>query len=141
MAMNAKRVASGNVHVEVMRSQLGRVRGLGSAKSGVGHWWAERVTSIALVPLTLWFVYAVIHLLGAPHEAVLYWMASPVTIVLMLCLVLATFHHMHLGLQVVIEDYVHVESARFLLLLGVRGATAILALLCVVSILRLGLLS
>jgi succinate dehydrogenase / fumarate reductase membrane anchor subunit len=139
MAGNAKRMASGNLHVEVMRSQLGRVRGLGAARSGVHHWWAERVTSIALVPLTLWFIYAVIHLLGAPHEAVLDWMASPLTIVLMLCLVLTTFHHMQLGLQVVIDDYVHVESTRFLLLVGVRGVAAILALLCVVSILRLGL--
>ena len=122
-----------------MRSQLGRVRGLGAARSGVGQWWGERVTSLALVPLTLWFIWATIRLLGAPHEAVQNWMASPVTIVLMLCLVLATFHHMQLGLQVVIEDYVHVESTRFLLLLGVRGLTAILALLCIVSVLRLGL--
>ncbi len=139
MAGNAKRMASRDTHVEVMRSQLGRVRGLGAAKSGVHHWWAERVTSIALVPLTLWFIAAMIHLLGAPHEVVLDWMASPLTIVLMLCLVLTTFHHMQLGLQVVIDDYVHVESTRFLLLLGLRAGTAILALLCVVSILRLGL--
>jgi succinate dehydrogenase / fumarate reductase, membrane anchor subunit len=139
MARNPNRMASGDTHIEVMRSQLGRVRGLGAAKSGVGHWWGERVTSLALVPLTLWFIAAAIRLLGAPHEAVLDWMASPVTIVLMLCLVLTTFHHMHLGLQVVIEDYVHVESTRFLLLLGVRALTAILALLCIVSVLRLGL--
>jgi succinate dehydrogenase / fumarate reductase membrane anchor subunit len=91
------------------------------------------------VPLTLWFVFAVIRLLGAPHEAMLSWMASPVTIVLMLCLVIATFHHMHLGLQVVIEDYVHTESLRFALLLGVRALTAVLALLAAVSVLRLGL--
>ena len=66
-------------------------------------------------------------------------MASPVTLVLMLCLIIATFHHMHLGLQVVIEDYVHTESLRFALLLGVRALTAVLALLAAVSVLRLGL--
>jgi succinate dehydrogenase / fumarate reductase, membrane anchor subunit len=128
-----------NTRITVMRSQLGRVRGLGAAKSGVHHWWAERVTSVALVPLTLWFIAAVIRLLGAPHQAMLDWMASPVTIVLMLCLVLATFYHMRLGLQVVIDDYVHVESTRVVLLLLLRGLTAVLALLAIVSVLKLGL--
>ncbi len=128
-----------NTRITVMRSQLGRVRGLGAAKSGVHHWWAERVTSVALVPLTLWFIAAVIRLLGAPHQAMLDWMASPVTIVLMLCLVLATFYHMRLGLQVVIDDYVHVESTRVVLLLLMRGLTAVLALLAIVSVLKLGL--
>jgi len=139
MSETGKASSSRGVEVAVMRSQLGRVRGLGAAKSGVHHWWGERVTGVALVPLSLWFVFAIIRLLGAPHAAVLDWMASPVTIVLMLCLVVATFHHMHLGLQVVVEDYVHTESLRFLLLLSIRGLTAVLALLAVVSVLRLGL--
>lgn len=130
---------SGPLHINVMRSELGRVRGLGAAKSGVHHWWAERWTSIALIPLTLWFVWSVIRLLGVPHEVVVDWMGSPITITLMLALVLTTFHHMQLGLQVVIEDYVHVEMTRFALLLAVKGVTAFLALLCVISILRLGL--
>ena len=144
MAQAAKRAEMQNPgaaapHVEVMRSQLGRVRGLGSARSGVHHWWGERVTSIALVPLTLWFVFGIIGLLGAPHQAVLDWFYSPVTVVLMLCLVIATFHHMHLGLQVVIDDYVHVESVRFAAILLLRGVTVVLALLAIVSILKLGL--
>jgi len=139
MAQSPKASPQPEAHITVMRSELGRVRGLGSAKSGVHHWWAERVTSIALVPLTIWFVFSAIHLLGAPHEAVLAWFYSPVTTVLMLCLVIATFHHMHLGLQVVIEDYVHTESTRFISLLLLRGITALLALLAIVSILKLGL--
>lgn|SRR5271166_4382960 len=139
MAVNSKPGDAGDARIEVMRSQLGRVRGLGSAKSGVHHWWGERITSVALVPLTLWFIFAMIGLLGAPQQAVSDWMAHPVTIVLMLCLVLATFYHMQLGLQVVIDDYVHVERARIALLLLVRGATAVLTLLAIVSILRLGL--
>ena len=139
MSETGKASASRDVHVAVMRSQLGRVRGLGAAKSGVHHWWGERVTGIALVPLSLWFIFAVIRLVGAPHAAVLDWMANPVTIVLMLCLIIATFHHMHLGLQVVIEDYVHTESLRFVLLLGIRALTVVLALLATISVLRLGL--
>ena len=125
--------------IKVMRSELGRVRGLGSAKSGVHHWWGERVTGIALVPLSIWFIISVLRLLGAPHESVLEWFYNPVTTVLMLCLVIATFHHMQLGLQVVIDDYVHVERNRFAALLAVKGLTVILALLAVVSILKLGL--
>ena len=128
-----------DTRVTVMRSQLGRVRGLGAAKSGVHHWWSERVTSVALVPLTLWFIWNVIRLLGAPHEAALDWFYSPVTTVLMLCLVLATFYHMQLGLQVVVDDYVHVDRARIALLLLIRGLSAVLALLAIVAILKMGL--
>ena len=127
------------VHVAVMRSQLGRVRGLGSAKSGVGHWWAQRLTAIALVPLTLWFIFSMLHLLGAPHEAVADWFAGPVTIVLMIALVLATFHHLQLGLQVVIEDYIHNDAARLASVLAVKAAAVLLAMACVVSVLKLGL--
>ncbi len=89
-----------------MRSQLGRARGLGAAKSGLHHWWVERVTAIALVPLTIWFIYAVLHLLGAPQAAVHHFVAHPVNTVLLLALVAMTFHHMQLGLQVVMEDYI-----------------------------------
>ena len=139
MSDTGKASSSRGIHVEVMQSQLGRVRGLGAAKSGVHHWWGERVTGIALVPLSLWFIFSVIGHLGAPHQAMLDWMASPVTIVLMLCLIAAAFHHMHLGLQVVIEDYVHTESVRMVSLLLIRGLTAVLALLAIISVLRLGL--
>ena len=126
-------------HVAILRSQLGRVRGLGAAKSGVHHWWAQRVTSIALLPLTLWFIGGVISLLCAPHQAVLDWFYSPWTTVLMLCLVIATFHHMHLGLQVVIEDYVHDEAIRFISLLAMRAVTFLLFMAAIVSVLKLGL--
>jgi succinate dehydrogenase / fumarate reductase membrane anchor subunit len=127
------------VHVAVMRSQLGRVRGLGSAKSGVPHWWAQRLTAIALVPLSLWFILSVLHLLGAPHDAVVDWFSGPWTIVLMIALVVATFHHLQLGLQVVIEDYIHDDAVRFAALLAVKGAAILLAMVCVVSVLKLGL--
>ena len=139
MSETGKASASRGVHIAVMRSQLGRVRGLGSAKSGVASWWAERVTSIALVPLTLWFIWSAVRLLGASEEDVLIWIANPVTIVLLICLLVATFHHMQLGLQVVIEDYVHVESARLTLLLVTKAVCFVFALVGIVSVLKMGL--
>jgi succinate dehydrogenase / fumarate reductase, membrane anchor subunit len=127
------------VHVDIMRSQLGRVRGLGSAKSGLAHWWAQRLTAIALVPLSLWFIVSVLHLLGAPHDAVVDWISGPWTIVLMIALVVATFHHLQLGLQVVIEDYIHDDAVRLASLLAVKAAAILLGMACVVSVLKLGL--
>jgi len=127
------------VHVDVMRSQLGRVRGLGSAKSGLAHWWTQRLTAIALVPLSLWFVFSVLHLLGASHDAVVDWISGPWTIVFTLVLIVATFHHLQLGLQVVIEDYIHDDAARLAALLAVKGAAILLGMACVVSVLKLGL--
>ena len=83
--------------IRVMRSQLGRVRGLGAAKSGTADWWAERVTSIALVPLTLWFVYAALHLSRLPRAAVALWAGDPINAALLVALVLVTFRHLHWG--------------------------------------------
>jgi succinate dehydrogenase / fumarate reductase membrane anchor subunit len=90
-----------------LRTDLGKVRGLGSAKEGVGHWWAQRLTAIALIPLLLWFVASVVPLVGAELRIVREWISSPVNSVLLLTLIVAVFHHAQLGLQVVIEDYVH----------------------------------
>jgi succinate dehydrogenase / fumarate reductase membrane anchor subunit len=125
--------------VHIMRSQLGRARGLGAAKSGVAHWWAQRVTAVALVPLTLWFVCAAVRLAGAPHEAMLAWISAPIPVVLLIALVLANFYHLALGLQVVIDDYVRGDMARLATLLVMKGVVILLALACLVSILKLGL--
>ncbi|MBV9736190.1 MAG: succinate dehydrogenase, hydrophobic membrane anchor protein [Acidisphaera sp.] len=128
-----------DLRIEMMRSQLGRVRGLGAARAGVSHWWAERVTSIALVPLTVWFILSIYRLAGLSQPDVAHWAASPLHAVLLICLILATFHHMQLGLQVVIEDYVHTEATRFSLLLAVKAASILLGLACLVSVLKLAL--
>lgn len=125
--------------VHIMRSQLGQVRGLGSAKSGAAHWWAQRLTAVALVPLTLWFVWSALHLVGAPHEALLAWIGGPIPVVLLIALVLATFYHLALGMQMVIEDYVSSELPRLITQLAVKGVIILLALTCLVSILKLGL--
>jgi succinate dehydrogenase / fumarate reductase membrane anchor subunit len=117
------------------RTTLARVRFLGSAKDGTAHWWMQRLTALALVPLVLWFVVSMVMLTGAPHGAFVAWLARPVPAVLMLLLVIATFHHAQLGLQVVIEDYVQQPALRMILLilskfaavaLGVAGAFAVI---------------
>ncbi len=133
---SAVKTGSG-LHVGVMQSQLGRVRGLGSARSGTHHWWAERVTSIALIPLTIWFVIAALRLVGHSRLDVAHWAANPINATLAAALVIATFHHTQLGLQVVIEDYIHVESVRMPLILVIKGAAFLLGLACLVSILKL----
>ena len=107
----------------MMRSPLGRARGLGSARAGSHHWWVQRLTAVALVPLTLWFIFAVIHLSGASHQTVIDWLSSPWTLAPMLALIVATFHHLQLGLQVVIEDYVHNEPVKIASVLAKKGAS------------------
>src|SRR5215469_2123738 len=105
-----------------MRSPLGRAIGLGSAKEGVDHWWAQRITAIALVPLSLWFVASIIALVGADIETVQNWVGLPLPAILLILLIIATFYHASLGLQVVIEDYIHAEFAKLGLVIIVRLA-------------------
>jgi succinate dehydrogenase / fumarate reductase membrane anchor subunit len=124
-------------HVAIMRSQLGRVRGLGSARSGTAHWWAERVTSLALIPLTIWFLFAALHLTGHSRLDVAHWAANPINATLLVATLLVTFHHTALGLQVVLEDYIHIERVRMASLLAVKGLCALLALASVIAVLKL----
>jgi succinate dehydrogenase / fumarate reductase, membrane anchor subunit len=134
MSQTAKSAAP---HVRVMRSQLGRVRGLGAAKSGTGHWWAQRLTAIALLPLSLWFVLSVFHLSGLPRAAVAHWAGNPINAALLVALLIVTFHHLLLGLQAVIEDYVHSEAARTISLVVLRGIVWLVALIGVLAALKL----
>ena len=100
------------------RSPLARALGLGSAKSGVRHWLAERVTAVALVPLCLWFIASMIALSGSEYAAFIAWIRTPLATGCMVLLLIALFHHSSLGLQVVIEDYVHGEIAKLSLLMA-----------------------
>ena len=120
-----------------MRSPLGRAIGLGSAKEGVDHWWWQRISSIALVPLALWFVVAVIGLAGADLDTVILWLDNPVAAVLFVLLIAATFYHGALGLQVVIEDYVGNESLKYAALIVMKLAAFLLAALGIFSVLKL----
>lgn len=109
-----------------LQSPLNKVLGLGSAKEGVGHWWAQRLTAISLVPLTIWFA---IELLGLPHgnyEMVVAWIAQPLNSILIVLLVISLIYHSILGLQVVIEDYVQ-GAAKVVVLISVQLAHVVLA--------------
>ncbi len=119
------------------RTPLGNARGLGSAKSGAHHWWMQRLTAIALVPLTLWFIASLIQLTGADHQTATTWLASPTQSVLMLLLIAATFHHMQLGLQVVVEDYVHSESSKIVVLILTKLASVLLAAAAAFAVLKI----
>ena len=120
-----------------MRTPLGRAIGLGSAKEGVEHWWSQRLTAIALVPLSLWFVASVISLAGADYVTFTDCVASPLVSVLLILTVVATFWHAMLGAQVVIEDYVHAEGAKIALLVLLRFACFALGLAAVFAVLRI----
>ena len=120
-----------------LRSTLGRVRGLGSAKEGVHHWWAQRTTAVALVPLALWFVAGVIALIGADYATAVRWFKNPITATLMVLLIVATFYHAALGLQVVLEDYVHHEGRKIASILAIKGLAALLGLLAAIAVLKL----
>lgn len=95
-----------------------RVQGLGSAKEGTGHWWSQRVTSVALVPLTLLFIFPFVSALGSDHASVIDTYSNPFNAIVAILFVIATFLHTQQGLQVVIEDYVHDKPIRTAALLA-----------------------
>ncbi len=122
-----------------LRTTLGRVRGLGSAKEGVSHWWAQRLTAIALVPLVLWFVVSVISLAGADHATVRAWAGGPIVATLLVAMIVAVFFHAKLGLQVVLEDYIHHEGTRVTAIVVMQGAVFLVGLAGVIAVLKLAL--
>lgn len=120
-----------------IRTPLAHARGLGSAKSGTAHWWAQRLTAISLIPLTVWFVVSVVVLSGSGHDAMLAWVGNPLTAVLLVLLIIAGFHHMQLGLQVVVEDYVHTRWMEIALLLLIKGGAVLFGAIGIFSVLKI----
>ncbi len=120
-----------------LRTPLARARGLGSAKEGVQHWWMQRVTAVALVPLSLWFVASLIAVAGADYPTVVAWVGSPLNTALLVILLVSVFYHAILGLQVVIEDYIHREWLKHALLLSMNFALILLGVVAVISVLRI----
>ncbi|MEJ1993806.1 MAG: succinate dehydrogenase, hydrophobic membrane anchor protein [Limibacillus sp.] len=120
-----------------LRTPLAKVRGLGSAKDGTEHFWMQRLTAIALVPLTLWFVISVIAHTGASYAEFVQWLSTPLSGGLMILLVIATFYHAMLGLQVVIEDYVHTEWKKISSLIVMRFFCIFLGVIGVLSVLKI----
>jgi succinate dehydrogenase / fumarate reductase membrane anchor subunit len=121
-----------------IRTPLARVRGLGSAKTGTEHWWQERVTSAAGIPLTLFLIWLALRVAGRSHQDVVEILGHPVVAIGLILALSTLFWHMMLGMQVIIEDYVH-SSARFWLLLGNQFFTAVLWVAGVFAVLRLSL--
>jgi succinate dehydrogenase / fumarate reductase membrane anchor subunit len=122
-----------------LRTPRARAEGLGSAKSGVSHFWYQRLTAIILVPLMIWFVYVVVRFTGAELSDVRHFFSNPLNASLMLIFVLAGLYHMTLGVQVIIEDYIHRESTKLALFVLNQFAGLALAVICTIAILRLAL--
>jgi len=122
-----------------MRSALGRARGLGSAKDGVHHWWIERLSAIALIPLTLWFVIAVISVAGADYDTFVAWMGKPWNAALMIMFISAAFLHGKMGMEVIIEDYVEPRCAQLTLRVFVNVMAFALGIFSIVSVLLIAL--
>jgi succinate dehydrogenase / fumarate reductase membrane anchor subunit len=123
--------------MKTYRTPLARARGLGSAREGLQDWWRQRVTAIALVPLGLWFAFSVALLPSASHADLVAWIKAPWNTLLLLSFVLIVFYHTMLGLQVVIEDYVHLDWLKLAGILGVKLVVSFLTLAAVYAILRI----
>jgi succinate dehydrogenase / fumarate reductase membrane anchor subunit len=118
------------------RSPLARVRGLGSAKAGTAHWWMQRVTAVALIPLSFWLIIFLDLSLNAPYQETLAWLTSPVNTVCIVAWILAVFYHAALGLQVVIEDYIAAEGVKIVAVWTVNLSFLLLALAALIAVFR-----
>lgn len=120
-----------------MRSPLGRVRGLGSAKGGTHHWWMQRVSSMALLPLTIWFALSAASLAGASYERTVAWIARPWNALLLLVTIGISFQHTASGMQVIIEDYANQEWLKMGAILAIKAICVLAALASALAVLRI----
>ncbi len=118
------------------RSPLSKATGLGSAKHGFSHWWWQRVTAIALIPMGLWFVISILSLANGTHAQAQAWLSSPVNAAIVLLFTLTALFHAQTGLQVVIEDYVPTKWINLVLLLSTKFAAVVMAVLAVIAVLK-----
>ena len=120
-----------------MRTPLGKVRGLGSAKDGTEHFWRQRLTAFANIPLTIFFIGLIIALNGAEYATVKAALSNPFVALLTMGAILSALYHMKLGMQVVIEDYIHTEGTKFLLVMLNALFCAALGLISVFALMKL----
>lgn len=123
-----------------LQTPLAKVRGLGSAKAGTSHFWMQRVTAITLIPLSFWMVSFTNQLLTASHSEVVVWLAGPIDTSIAIAWIIAAFYHAVLGLQVVIEDYVHTEWLKITSIWIMKLSFFFFALAAIVAIFRISLL-
>lgn len=119
-----------------MQTPLAAARGLGSAKSGLHHWWNQRMTAVAMVPLVIWMVSLSILMTGAGYEDALVLVSQPANATVLILFVAVGFWHAMLGLQVILEDYVAAEGLRLILITLIRMFAVVLAAFSILSILR-----
>jgi succinate dehydrogenase / fumarate reductase membrane anchor subunit len=119
------------------RSPLARARGLGSARSGARHWWLQRVTALALAPLTIWFVVSFTTLIDADHQTYSRWIGSSLNAILTIALLVLLFYHMALGLQVIAEDYLHADRIRLPVIVSIQLGSFGLAISGIVAVVRM----
>ena len=120
-----------------LRSDLGKVRGLGSAKDGTHHWWWQRLTAIALIPLSLWFVWSLLCIAQSSHAEITAWIAKPHVTVGLIALMSALYYHLKLGMQVVFEDYLHQEWMKIGAQIALNFACILGALAASIAILKI----
>jgi succinate dehydrogenase / fumarate reductase, membrane anchor subunit len=120
-----------------MRSNIGRVRGLGSAKTGTHHWWMQRVTAIGMALLGVWLIVSLASGVAADLTRLTAWIGNPVVAILLILFCATLFYHVRLGLQVVVEDYIHSEGLKVAALVGITFACVLGTVACLFSILKI----
>jgi succinate dehydrogenase / fumarate reductase, membrane anchor subunit len=120
-----------------MRSTLGRVRGLGSSGDGSHHWWIQRLTAVALIPLGIWFIFAVLSFVGTDYAQFKAWAGHHGNALMLILFIITAFHHAQLGMQVVIEDYIHGEAVKITSILLIKFVSFMFAVSCILAVLRL----
>lgn len=119
-----------------LRTALREARGLGWAGSGAAHWWAQRLTAVALVPLAIWLVVSLLTLAGGTHGEFVSWLRNPLSTTLALLFLVTLFYHVALGLQVVLEDYIHNNALKVVAVVATQFACIVCAVLGILAVLR-----
>lgn len=120
-----------------MRTPLSRVRGLGSAKEGTHHFWYQRITAVVMVPLLVWLLSSLVMMTSMTHENIVTWLSSPINALLLLTLIIAAFYHAQLGVQVVIEDYIHTEWQKVSSIILVKFLTFLAGMASALAIIKI----
>lgn len=120
-----------------MRTPLSQVRGLGSAKEGTDHFWKQRLTGIANIPLTIFFVFLVVSMVGADHSTAASLIASPLVSIILLMMIVAGLYHMRLGMQTIIEDYVNAEGMKIVLIIANTFFSFAVGAACIFAVLKI----